>query len=914
MIHCVPGKLVEPPCEKIFVGPISVIIHIKPRSLLPLVRNIASMGPSVAPKLTSVDLFAGCGGLTRGLEDAGFECIAFNELNEDAAASFSANFPNAVPYVGSIADVMDDEALKVILKDKRVDNSIDLVCGGPPCQGFSGIGHRRTHAVQKADIPTNHLFHEMIRVIKGLRPKAFLFENVQGILEGKWTQEGQNGEIFWDVWSGFSEIDGYVVQPALLHGYGFGVPQNRPRVFIVGVKRELLRGRGIISQLKIPDASRRKNLNWRATRAALKNRGGLVPKWERVNAPDLIDVLSDLDFDGWSSEKPQYVLPPTSEFQMEMRRKMGPGEPLTDHQFSSHKPRIRKKFQYMIDNKIKRKEDLPRRWRTKKFNQRVTPRRWGVDGKPWITATSLPDDYIHYSRPRTFSVREWARIQTFPDHHVFKGKRTTGGTRRAGDPSKGNWDRDLPKYTQIGNAVPPRMAKSLGIHIAGLIGGQTNMAKTHFPVGHEQRLVNKITQNLGAEDYVTCRMSRRAAGFESASGSDADAPQHLRAFLQKWGLVDFESMCLGENRVADCIVISYYTKHPLEITVGFMWSKSRGDMRYWPKAPFKRSLTGDVKFHDLLIFMIRNKKLILAVVGNIQDELIRSVVSETGALPSERIVKELVGKMVDCYDAGWIPSKAFIENQSPKHEDVVNSLNDHWKQKDSAYESEVHTETIEIKAATLLSKHLSKVVCCVPARDCDVKPARQLGRRIVKKRHMFRVRDQDNLGRKFNVNNNIVAHEVNSQGLMLDVDVATSMVNIISPMDDGFRIIASYDFNRLRNESIKRNPLTIWITAVTNAENTHYRYTSIKITRPPIFGDLLNLIDAGEAVFNFNMYMHSKRGMPKGESPYFKINTWEKIGELFAVSEVIKLEHLSKLRSSNLMSYENFVSQAIAGI
>ena len=149
---------------------------------------------------------------------------------------------------------------------------------------------------------------------------------------------------------------------------------------------------------------------------------------------------------------------------------------------------------------------------------------------------------------------------------------------------------------------------------------------------------------------------------------------------------------------------------------------------------------------------------------------------------------------------------------------------------------------------------------------------------------------------------------------MLDVSVATSMVNITSPMDDGNRIIASYDFNRLRNESIKRNPLTIWITAVTNAENTHYRYTSIKITRPPIFGDLLNLIDAGEAVFNFNMYMHSKRGMPKGESPYFKVKTWKKIGDLFAASEDIKLDHLSKLRSSNLISYNDFVSQAIAGI
>ena len=86
-----------------------------------------------------------------------------------------------------------------------------------------------------------------------------------------------------------------------------------------------------------------------------------------------------------------------------------------------------------------------------------------------MTVTSLPDDYIHYSKPRTFSVREWARIQTFPDKHLFEGKRTTGGDRRAGNPSEGIWGRDVPKYTQIGNAIPPLMGKAIGEKIQSFL-------------------------------------------------------------------------------------------------------------------------------------------------------------------------------------------------------------------------------------------------------------------------------------------------------------------------------------------------------------------------------------------------------------------------------------------------------------
>ena len=103
-----------------------------------------------------------------------------------------------------------------------------------------------------------------------------------------------------------------------------------------------------------------------------------------------------------------------------------------------------------------------------KFAQRVLEPAW-KDGAPNITVTSLPDDYIHFSQPRTLTVREWARLQTFPDSYEFKGPRTTGGRRRAGSPDEGNWDREVPKYTQIGNAVPVWLAERVGKHFKSLL-------------------------------------------------------------------------------------------------------------------------------------------------------------------------------------------------------------------------------------------------------------------------------------------------------------------------------------------------------------------------------------------------------------------------------------------------------------
>ena len=436
---------------------------------------------------TSLDLFAGCGGLTCGLDWAGFECLAFNELNKDAADSFALNFPNAMRLDGDIKIAVSEEVIQQkIIPLLNSGDDLDFLCGGPPCQGYSGIGHRRTHKLDKKDIPTNHLFHEMIRIINSLKPKVFLFENVEGILSGRWSKQGKKGEIFHDVWKEFSTIDGYVAQPTLLHAYGFGVPQNRPRVMIMGIRRDILEKTNLFPSFF--DITNKIN----TFASQLRNNGGFFPQWveNEINAPDLIDVLGDLDFDGWSESNPFYQLPATSDFQKLMRKNnnldSSGREILTEHKFSNHSEKIRDRFQYMIDNNITRKSDLPEHMRTKKFNQKPLPARW--KNKPTMTVTSLPDDYIHYCKPRSFSVREWARLQTFPDYYQFSGPRTTGGERRAGNPSAGNWTRDVPKYTQIGNAVSPLLAKAIGERVIKIIEGHNQ-----FPITDSKKTRSKKT-------------------------------------------------------------------------------------------------------------------------------------------------------------------------------------------------------------------------------------------------------------------------------------------------------------------------------------------------------------------------------------------------------------------------------------
>src|SRR5690606_33265244 len=140
------------------------------------------------------------------------------------------------------------------------------------------------------------------------------------------------------------------------------------------------------------------------------------------------------------------------------------GAPVTEHDYSKHNDHILAKFRAMHASG----GSVPKQFQTKKFAQRLLRPRRDASG-PTITATSLADDYVHFSQPRVLTVREWARLQMFPDWYQFAGKRTTGGIRRAGNPREGLFDREVPKYTQIGNAVPVALACAVGEHLAKLL-------------------------------------------------------------------------------------------------------------------------------------------------------------------------------------------------------------------------------------------------------------------------------------------------------------------------------------------------------------------------------------------------------------------------------------------------------------
>jgi DNA (cytosine-5)-methyltransferase 1 len=414
------------------------------------------------PGFTCIDLFAGCGGLSLGLEEAGFRPLLFSELSPSAAETYIANRAGrGIIPVGDIYHLTNAN-LDLLKLNWSYDGikEIDLVCGGPPCQGYSGIGHRRSFKLEKKDIPSNHLYQEMARVIQRVKPRIFLFENVRGLLAARWSADGRSGEVFKAVLTEFKSLPGYCVRWDLLHAKDYGVPQNRPRVIIIGVRTDLLRR---AEQLMLMDEPVTVD-----DPSAVKE--GFLPAPCGV-APSLVDLLSDLEDPNYlaKSETDRYVHSPRNSIQRALRTRpngslMRKGDLLTEQEYSDHADYVREKFAHMIAND----GEIPERFRTKKFAQRVFPRAWNGAG-PNITATSLPEDYVHYSQPRGPTVREWARIQTFPDWYVFRGPRTTGGRRRAGDPDAGIWDREVPRYTQIGNAVPVLLAKTIGEHLARLL-------------------------------------------------------------------------------------------------------------------------------------------------------------------------------------------------------------------------------------------------------------------------------------------------------------------------------------------------------------------------------------------------------------------------------------------------------------
>lgn len=416
--------------------------------------------------LKVMDLFAGCGGLSLGLENAGFYPVFVNELNDDARATYIRNRIEINPDLAKpefhSSDVRSMISNRSYLKnlERRLEEKygikhgeLDLIVGGPPCQGFSGIGHRRSYSVDKKELPSNHLFQDMAEIIRRLEPRAFLFENVRGLLNAKWTSDGRKGEIWEAVLAEFKSLKRYDVAFRLVYAKDYGVPQNRPRILMIGIRND------VESPLKTGVVSD----------DALEM--GFLPQ-PTGGAPNLSELLGDLvgakpDENGIA----RYPRKAKGKTQERLRAPRSSDQALqtatlvSEMDYSKHSERVLAKFQAMHANDGR----IPDAFRTKKFAQKLLRPEWGPSG-PSITATSMPDDYVHFSEPRILTVREWARLQMFPDWYQFEGKKTTGGIRRAGNPREGVYDREVPKYTQIGNAVPVGLAEAVGRHLSAILG------------------------------------------------------------------------------------------------------------------------------------------------------------------------------------------------------------------------------------------------------------------------------------------------------------------------------------------------------------------------------------------------------------------------------------------------------------
>lgn len=375
------------------------------------------------------------------------------EKDPFAFETYRANFlapgaPLAMAWPPGIAEQpWEISAFREQCKDfiAQAQGKVDLLAGGPPCQGFSHAGRRQ------ADDPRNRLFEEYLALVEEVRPRAVLIENVRGFTSnfGRGLPgEGRNfaAELKERLSSDYATVD------AILLASDFGVPQARPRFFLVGIRRELASSGLVVSFFgKLRGQSSR----------FLAARG-------LVRGTSARDALSDLEVEragtkdcpdsaGYSAIAYQG---PVSAYQRAMQD--GHGRAPGDTRLAKHAPEISARFADIIrssgeDGRLSQviSPELRRRHGMKKTAVRV------LDPlAPAPTITSMPEDLLHYREPRTLTVRENARLQSFPDWFQFKGKYTTGGLARR---------TEIPRFTQVANAVPPLLAEQIGECLSSIL-------------------------------------------------------------------------------------------------------------------------------------------------------------------------------------------------------------------------------------------------------------------------------------------------------------------------------------------------------------------------------------------------------------------------------------------------------------
>lgn len=393
--------------------------------------------------LSYIDLFAGCGGLSLGLHNAKWKGLFAVEKNQDAFETLRYNlieqkrhfdWPNWLPVGAHEIDELLSTYKEQLLS---LQEKVDLVAGGPPCQGFSMAGRRRESDSR------NNLVNSYIQFIQLIRPKLILFENVKGFtLEFKKNKD-KGREYASYVEDELNKL-GYFIKGKLVNFGEYGIPQKRTRFILIGIRND------------VSNASKEKAEEF--FELLEQNKFMFLKKKKITESTTLKDAISDLLKENGEMQSPDtpsfkagVYVDPESKYQQLMRQGIKVKIP-DSHRFAKHKDETIQKFNEFLQTERKNK-DVGKATREKHNIKKHTIIPLDGDAK-CPTITTLPDDYIHYCEPRILTVREYARIQSFPDWYKFRGKYTTGGKVRT---------QEVPRYSQIGNAIPPLFGEQAGI-------------------------------------------------------------------------------------------------------------------------------------------------------------------------------------------------------------------------------------------------------------------------------------------------------------------------------------------------------------------------------------------------------------------------------------------------------------------
>ena len=395
---------------------------------------------------TYIDLFSGCGGLSLGLHNAGWKGAFAIEKSEDAFKTLKHNlikkkkhfdWPNWLEQKHhDINEILENNSNELI----QLRGKIDLVAGGPPCQGFSMAGRRVENDSR------NDLINSYIEFIDYVKPKLIFFENVRGFTQG-FKNNNKKGRAYSLYVIDELKKKGYTVQGHLINFADYGVPQKRTRFILVGIQNEFVENNSTINKETFFEEIKNNKDTF------------LISKNLTVN-PSLENAISDLlqSKGQIESETPNFKAGVygeiESKYQKYLRKYKKQESKVDSHRFAKHTEVVKNRFQIALDEKLT-SSAYRERFKLKKSSTKILEA-----NKPTPTITTLPDDYIHYCEPRIMTVREYARIQSFPDTYQFKGKYTTGGKRRT---------QEVPRYSQIGNAIPPLFGEQAGLILKQLI-------------------------------------------------------------------------------------------------------------------------------------------------------------------------------------------------------------------------------------------------------------------------------------------------------------------------------------------------------------------------------------------------------------------------------------------------------------